>query len=285
MPETDDILMEKKLRLLKIGLFGFISCLFLVFFSIVVQIVISLWQAILRVENTGTWLSSLALALLPVFFAGVFVSFGLIIAAAVKEPRSADMGELIKPSAGRIAFYFMVGVLLNTAPLLGTLAAFFGILYYRGGTMFFLALCYFVIAAMFFIVAAGIAIVRGVGMQVGAGQDAPAMKGLLDALKARALSGRSRRALTRIERALGSGLGAALYLLFTAHDIYEKARSATGHGSDRSWLDLLVSTDMILAIFSLFISIFSTLFIIKAVKTAFDINPADAGPSASSRGA
>lgn len=285
MADNQDILIHKKLRLLKIGLHGFIGGLILAFFSIVVQIVVSLWQAILRVENTGAWLSSLALALLPVFFAGAFVSFGLIVAAAVKEPRSADMGGLIKPSAGRIAFYFMAGVLLNTVPLLGTLAAFFGILYYRGGTMLFLALCYFVIAAMFFIVAAGIAIVRSAGEQAGDAQAAFAARGLFDALKSRALSGRSRRALTRVERALGSGLGAALYLLFTAHDLYEKAQSVTGHGSDRSWLDLLASADMILAIFSLFIFIFSTLFIIKAVKTAFDIHPADAGPSAPSGGA
>ncbi|HOD15115.1 MAG TPA: hypothetical protein PK307_12700 [Spirochaetota bacterium] len=278
MAESQDILVQKKLALLKAGLAGFIGCLVLSFFSIVLQVVVSLWQLIPGVENTGAWLSSLGLAFLPLFFAGAFVFFGLIIAAAVKEPRNADMGALLKPSAGTIASYFIVGVLLNVAPLLATLAAFLGLLYYRGGSILFLALGYFVISCLLFFASAGFAIVRSAHREAGSGPEAPVMKVLLGALRPEALGDRSRRVLTRIERFLGSGLGIVLYLLFTSRDLYEAVRSKTGHGSDTTWFDLLASTDAVLAFFSLFIFIFSTLFVIISIKTAFDVKPDTAGP-------
>ena len=284
MAEEQDILVQKKLTLLKTGLAGFIGCLLLTFFSIMLQAVISLWQLILGVENAGSWLMTLGIAFLPVFFAGAFVFFGLIIAAAVKEPRSVDLGGLIKPSAGSIASLFIVGVLLNVVPLLGTLAAFFGLLYYKGESVIFLALCYFVISCALFFVAGGSAIVRSARGTAGTGQEAPVKKGLFGALRPGVFSGRSRRVLSRVERALGSGLGIALYLLLTAGDLYENARSVTGHGSGRSWLDLLASTDAVLAFFSLFIFVFSTLFVIKSMKTVFDINPDTAGPAAPPHG-
>ena len=284
MADARDILVQKKLRLLKTGLSGFIGCLVLTFFSIVLQVVISLWQLILGVENTGSRLMNLGLAFLPVFFAGAFLFFGLIIAAAVKEPRNADMGELLKPSAGRIAAYFIIGVLLNVVPLLATLAAFFGVIYYRGESVIFLALCYFVISCICFFAAVGFAIVRSAHGTAGNGPDAPVLKRLFGVVRPSALSDRSRRVLTRIERVLGSALGIVLYLLFSSRDIYEAVRSKTGHGSDTTWLDLLASTDAVLALFSLFIFIFSTLFVIKSVKTAFDPEPDAAAPVDPARG-
>ena len=273
MADVKNSLIKKKLGLLKTGLYGFIGCLVLGFFSLVLQIVISLWQLIMQVEDAGSWLATIGIAFFPVFFAGAFVFFGVIIASAVREPRNLDMGGQVKPMAGSIARFFITGVLLNVVPLLVTVAAFFGAVYYRGESVIFLALCYFVIAMAVFSAAVGYAIVRSAGGAAEPGPDAPLMKRLFSALRPGALSDRSRRVLTRVERALGSALGAVLFLLFSAGGMYERYRSFTGHGSDMDWLDLLVSTDAALALFSLFIFIFSTLFIIKAVKTAFDINP------------
>jgi hypothetical protein len=273
MAESQDNLIQKKLRMLKTGLFGFIGCLMLCFFSVVMQAVISIWQTILGVEGAASWLASLGIAFFPVFFAGAFVSFGIIIASAVKEPRTADMGEQVKPLAGTIASFFIAGLLVNVLPLFVTLAAFFGVLFYRGGSVVFLALGYFVIACAIFFSAVGIAIIRSAGGGKGPGPEVPVMKHILGALRPGGLSDRTRRVLSRVERGLGSALGIVLFLLFSSRDLYEKYRSFTGHGSDSDWLDLLVSTDAVLVFFSLFIFIFSTLFIIKAVKTAFDTNP------------
>jgi hypothetical protein len=273
MADVQDGLIQKKVQLLKTGLYGFIGCLVLCFFSLVLQVVISLWHLILQVEDAGAWLANLGIAFFPVFFAGAFVSFGIIIASAVKEPRNVDMGEHMKSSAGPIASFFITGILLDVVPLLASMAAFFGAVYYRGESVIFLALCYFVISMAVFFAAVGYAIVRSVGGAAEPGPDAPVMKRLFNALRPGALSDRSRRVLTRIERVLGSALGTVLFLLFSSRGLYDAVRSKTGHGSDTTWLDLLVSTDAVLAFFSLFIFIFSTLFIIKAVKTAFDKKP------------
>lgn len=202
MADAQDMLIQKKLKLLKTGLYGFIGCLVLCFFSLMLQVVISLWQLILQVEDTGSWLAYLGMAFFPVFFAGAFVCFGIIIASAVKEPRSVDMGERMKPLAGSIASFFITGVLLNVVPLLGTLAAFFVVLYYKGESVIFLALCYFVISMAVFFAAVGYAIVRSVGGAAGPGTDTPVMKRIFGALRPGTLSDRSRRVLSRVERVL-----------------------------------------------------------------------------------
>ena len=271
MAESQDILIQKKLRLLKTGLFGFIGCLVLCFFSLVLQGIIALWQLILRAEGAGERLSSLGLMLIPVFFVAAIAFFGVIMASAVKEPRAANMGDHVKPFAGSLARLFIAGVLLDTLPLLASLAAFFCVVWYRGAGFIFLALCYFIAAIAVFILATGYAILRGAGGAEGAGPGATLMKRIMGSL--RPVPDRSRRALNRVEGALGSALGAVMFFLLSSGDLYERYRSFTGQGSDGDWLELLVSTDAALALFSLLIFIFSTLFIIKAVKTAVYIKP------------
>jgi hypothetical protein len=273
MAETADIHIQKKLRLLKIGLFGFIGCLVLCFFSLVLQAVMALWRFILGTGDAGAWPGAPGLALFPVFFVGAFAFFGVIIASAVKEPRTADMGEQVKPLAGSFAAFFVAGILVNVLPLLVSMAVFFGAAWYRGAGVIFLALGYFVLSISVFFTAVGYAIIRGAGGAVGTGPGATVMKRIMGALRPGALTARSRRALSRVELALGTALGAVLFLLFNAGDLYERYRSFTGHGSDGDWLELLVSTGAALALFSIFIFVFSTLFIIKAVKTAFDREP------------
>lgn len=272
-----DAAIGKKLRLLKIGIYGFIGSLVvaMVFlFSLgAVSLLGVLWPEGRMIEAAG----SVVGVIFPLFFAAPFVFFIVLMAALLTRPREADMRPLMKPSAGAIAIIMVAGIVLSAASILSAFIIVMAFLYLRGNGVIFFAMAYFALACLIFVLSVGYAMIREVSAVRELETDISWVRRVFRVLRVGsadagpAMDEKSHRALTRVERIIGSSMGLVLFLMFQVQNIIETTRSVTGHGSDRSWLEVFATMDTLLALCALFILIFSTLFIIKSVKTVFRV--------------
>ena len=187
------------------------------------------------------------------------------------------MRPLMKPAMGGIAIIIAGGVALSALPILTSFIIVMAALYLRGSGVIFLALAYFALACLVFFFAVAYALIREVASVKEAQTGVSWVRGAFRVFRVGsadagpAMNEKSHRALTRVERIIGSTMGLVLFLVFQVQNIIETTRSVTGHGFDRTWLEVFATTDTLLALFALFILIFSTLFIIKSVKTVFRV--------------
>lgn len=273
----NDSAIMTKLRLLKTGVFGFVgSLVFTVIFLFslgAVSLLGLLWPGGGMIEAVGNMVGGI----IPLFFAAPFGFFIVLMAALLKKPREADMRPLMKPAMGGIAIIIAGGVALSALPILTSFIIVMAALYLRGSGVIFLALAYFALACLVFFFAVAYALIREVASVKEAQTGVSWVRGVFRVLRVGsadagpAMDEKSHRALTRVERIIGSSMGLVLFLMFQVQNIIETTRSVTGHGFDRTWLEVFATTDTLLALFALFILIFSTLFIIKSVKTVFRV--------------
>jgi hypothetical protein len=272
-----DAAIQKKLRLLKIGLYGFVSSLvvtvFFLFFTGAVSLLGLVWTETGIIETAGNMIGSV----IAFLFAAPFIFFAILIASLLMKPRGADMAPLMKPSAGAIAIIMVAGIVLSAVPILSAFIIVMAFLSLRGNGVIFFAMAYFALACLIFVLSVGYAMIREVSAVKELETDISWVRRVFRVLRVGGAGGgpemdeRSHRALTRAERIIGSSMGLVLFLIFQVQNIIETTRSVTGHGSDRTWLEVFATTDTLLALFALFIIIFSTLFIIKSVKTVFRV--------------
>jgi hypothetical protein len=271
-----DAAIRNKLRLLKIGLYGFICSLVFTVFSLFFMGAASLlglvWTNGRIIGNVGNMIGSV----IPIFFAAPLVFFALLITSLLMKPREADMAEHMKPSIAGIAIIIAAGVILCAFPILGAFVVVMAALYFHGYGTIFIAMAYFGLACLLFFLTGGYALVREVADARELRTDKTWIRSIFRVLRVGGAGGpgmdrKMNRSLTRVERIVGSAMGTVLFLLFKARDLYETTRSITGHGSDSTWLDVFATMDTVLALFSIFIIIFSTLFIIRSVKILFRV--------------
>ncbi len=272
-----EVRIEKKFRLLKIGLYGFIASLVLTVFSLfsmgAASLLGLLWTGGRIIEYAG----NIMVSVIPLFFAAPFLFFAILIASLLMKPQEVDMATRMKSSMGGIVIILAGGIVLCALPVLVAFVIVMTALYFRGNGIIFFAMAYFAAACLIFFLSGGYTLVREVAALNEAQTDIAWVKRTFRILRVGSadagpeMDGKSHRTLTRIERIIGSLMGVVLFLLFKAQDLYETGRSVTGHGSDSGWLDVLATKETVLAMFSMFILIFSTLFIIKSVKTVFRI--------------
>ncbi len=280
-----DPAIQAKLRLLKIGLYGFIGGLVLTVFSLFLMGAVSLlgilWADGGIIENV----SSMIGIVIPFFFAIPFVSFVVLMASLFKHPREVDMREHMKPSMGGIVLIFAGGIALCALTILAAFVIAMAALYFRGSGIIFLAIAYFGTAGIMFFLSGSYGLIRETAANRDLQTDIAWVKRTFRILRVGGAAGgpemdeKSHRVLTRIERIAGSLLGAVMFFLFKGRDLYEAGRSVTGYGSDSTWLGVLATMDSLLALFSLFIFIFSTLFVIRSIKMVFKVKGSAAADS------
>ncbi|HOT43982.1 MAG TPA: hypothetical protein PLM53_05970 [Spirochaetota bacterium] len=272
-----DAALRKKLRLLKIGLYGFVASLilavFFMFFTGAVSLLGLVWTETEIIETAGSMIGGV----IPVLFAAPFFFFGILFASLMMNPRETDMAQHMKPSAGALAVIIAAGVALCALPILAAFVIAMAALYLRGSGIIFLAMAYFGLACLVFFLSVSYAMIRDIAGMKDRGPAFGWVRKVFRVLRVDGadsgpmMDGKSHRALSRIERIIGSSMGLVLFLIFQLQNIYETARSVAGHGSDKSWLDVFAAMDTLLALFALFIIIFSTLFIIRSIKTVFRV--------------
>ncbi len=233
---------ESKLRLYKIGLYGFVGGLVLTVFSLFLMGAISLvgllWSDGGIIENIGSAIG----IIIPLFFAVPFVSFIILMVSLFKSPREADMREYMKPSMGGLVLAFSGGFALCALTILGAFVIVMASFYFRGGGIIFLAIAYFGVAGIMFFLSGSYTLVREIAANRDMATDIAWVKRSFRVLRVGGpdagpeMGEKSSRILTRIERIAGSMLGVVMFFLFKGQEMYEVGRSVTGHGSDSSWL-------------------------------------------------
>jgi len=194
-----------------------------------------------------------------------------------KDPRDADMAVYMKSSMGGLVLVFAGCFALCALTILGAFVVVMASLYFRGGGIIFLAIAYFGVAGILFFLSGSYSLVREIAANRDMATDIAWVKRSFRVLRVGGagagpeMDEKSNRILTRIERIAGSALGVVMFFLFKGQEIYEAGRSVTGHGSDSTWLGVLATMDSLLALISLFIFIFSTLFAIRSVKMVFKL--------------
>lgn len=268
--------LQSKLRLFKIGLYGFIGGLFLTVFSLFLMGAISLLGLLWTGSGIIASIGSAIGIIIPLFFAIPFVFFVILMVSLFKDPRDADMAVYMKSSMGGLVLVFAGCFALCALTILGAFVVVMASLYSRGGIIF-LAIAYFGVAGILFFLSGSYSLVREIAANRDMATDIAWVKRSFRVLRVGGagagpeMDEKSNRILTRIERIAGSLLGMVMFFLFKGQEIYEAGRSVTGRGSDSTWLGVLATIDSLLALFSLFIFIFSTLFVIRSVKMVFKV--------------
>ncbi len=275
-----DAAIRIKLRLLKTGLYGFMASLVLIvsfaFLMGAVSLLGLLWKDARIIGAVGEIIGSIV----QLFFAAPFAFFAVLMVGLLKTPREVDMRPFLKPSVSAMVIMLAGGIALSALPILAAFSAVMATLYFRGAGIIFLAMAYFGMACLVFFVSGCYTLIREAAAVRELETDIGWVRRVFRVLRVGSagagpeMDEKTHRTLSRIERAVGSAMGVVLFLLFKMQDIYEAVRSITGHGSDSTWLDAFATMETVLALFSMFIFIFSTLFIIRSVKTVFMVRKA-----------
>jgi hypothetical protein len=272
--------------LFKVGLYGFLAGLVLDFLLLTLLGDAALWGIIYKNGQVPPLAESLFEGALPFIFPLPFLCFVILFISLLMKPRDMDMGAVVKSSMGGIITIVIGGILLSVVLLLGSMAAVMAVLYYRGNGIIFFAITYFIVSAIIFFLAGGYCMIRELAAAKELQSDTGWVKRIFGALRVGrgaagpSLDARSRKVLSGIERLLGYILGVGLFILTSYNEIYEVIRRATGHGADNSILEELLQPNMLLAAMSLFIIVFSSLFIVGSVKAIFTYSPPDTGAGA-----
>lgn len=285
---NNDAAMQTKLRLFKTALYGFIISLIVTVFSLFTMGAVSLlgvlWTNGRVIQTAGDMIGGAV----PYFFAAPFLFFALLMTSLLMKPREADLASRMKPSLVGIVIILAGGIMLCAFTILTAFIIFMAVLYFRGNGIIFLAIAYFGAAGILFFMTVGYALIREAAANRALQTDTAWVRRAFRVLRVGGTGGgpeideKSHNALTRIEQIAGSLLGTAMFLLFKAQDLYESSQK--GWGSGTSWFDAFATMDAVLGAMALSIFMFSTVLIIKAVKTFFTVRktgtPGSAAPAA-----
>lgn len=260
--------LTNKLRLMRIGLYGFITCLILCFMTLSWNGAAAIAASMGGYEVILKWIDGIASVVLPLAFVSAFVFFGLIIGAAVMKPREMDPAPLLKQHLAGVILIFAVGLFLSVTPLIGSIAAIMILLFIRGGGVLTLSVVYFMIAIFVFIVVVLWSLLHGIVSKIGPVYGPPWIVRVCGFIRENRLSieasDRVVQTMTKTEKALTFLLGIAVYIVFTLGRSLTSERSPGAE--PRSLLDGMTSTETLLSAMALFVVMFSTLIIVSAIR-------------------
>ena len=260
--------LTNKMRLMRIGLYGFIAGLILCFMTLSWNGAAAVAADIGGYVDILYWIDGITAVIFPLGFLMIMICFILIIGAAVMKPREMDPAPLLKQHLAGVILIFAVGVFLSVTPLLGSIAAVMIMRFIHGGGIITLSLAYFMLAIFLFIVAVLWALLHGVFIKIGPVYGPPWIARMCGFVREDRLSspagGRAVRSLTKAEKALTFLLGIAVYVVFTLGRSLSVGRDA-GAGP-QSFPKGAVSIDILISAVALFVVMFSTLIIVKAVR-------------------
>ncbi|MCU0847556.1 MAG: hypothetical protein MUD12_06680 [Spirochaetes bacterium] len=259
-----------KVRLVRTGLYCFISCLS-------GCIVTSASSAPFEIIGgpvfsvIGSFLTTLAVIL----FAGCFASFGILLTGLLKKPSATDVGPYMSSALSGVVVIFTAGGCFFVLIIIGMLAALTLSFYADTGGLILLSITYFLFSTAFFFIAHSFILagnilkknehpdwLKRIASKLGsAGGEKPVSYD-----EGKKIIGRDKM-LSVMEKVLGTALGLVLFILMGAADYTGLVGKFLGSEAEEKAETALSSTEIILAALSLFIFIFSTMFVVKTIRS------------------
>jgi len=259
-----------KVRLVRTGLYCFVSCLS--------ACIVSFASSVPFDVIGGPVFSAVSSALMTlggVLFACCFASFGLLFIGLVKKPTKVDVAPYMSDALPGVVVIFTAGGCFFVLVIIGVMAAFVLTLYSETKGLILLSLAYFLFSAAFFFIAHSFILAIGILKKTGT-------PGWLGRISARlGLEGGDKpvswedgkkiiqrgRVLSRMEAVLGAMLGVVVFALTGAADYTGLIGKFLGSEAEEKAEAMFSSTEILLAVISLFIFVFSTMFIMKTIRS------------------
>ena len=256
--------MIPKVRLIRTGAFAFMSCLGGSIMALPLGALLEIIGGPV-LEATAAFLKIAA----GLLFAGCFVSFGLILAGALKRPREADPRPYLSSALPCVVLILCAAMGGFAIVVFGGAAWIVFSLYRETGVVIFLSAVYFLFASAFF----ALAVCCAIAWKAIRSRDLPLP---LREVASRLAPGRgggpgeekpSRgiRILTRVDAILGSAFGIAFGLLMERAGNRDPVEMS-GSTPSPSWFMIVGAT--------ILICIFATIMVLRGIRVLIDLKGA-----------
>lgn len=272
-PINIDAAVERKVRIARAGLYGFICGL------TGSMVLFPLGSIIGMTEHPA--LSTAGSALMyagGACFIGTFCSFIVLIYGLLLAPRERDIRDRLKPSVSGFALIFSAGLSLFALIVLGTMMTGAITLFLKHREPILAALAYFIAGCGLFFIAHAYLMARGI---ITANEYPRWMASLVKRLRAADAADRFspatdakivkvRMVLSKAQMVLGSAIGVAFTLLTGASEYTDLLRPIIGSDRAESAERTLGSIDALLMAMTLFIFVFTSMFVVKTAASIID---------------